>query len=1347
MSEKLRSSHVGSSLLPDKPKNPSRQSAFVPVNVNGSIQDVNGGNVRPSSRDSTPVSQTSFPGYTQPNPLQYPPYTLGQGQMPGYGSQPHHGIGPAFNYFQPPMQQLMSPYWNNQNLSQGYHLPQQPSVQHFYQYPAVYQNPKMNNSTGHIFEPVTSSTLNRPPSREKDRTNSESSSANVNTVNYPQNGAPIPNQTASDATEANHSSSRGHTPLTNAPIPNQFSTPYGAYSMGSPQMQYPAQAMAFSPFMSPNPYYSGYDMNTMQMYDQWYKMYARAMRNMYYPYMKKSNRRSDLDEDRQTSATRDSVYSPAPSSVLPPNDNEVLSRAGMEMSPDKITSVSEEGRKTPERFPALHSVAKFSPNGVLLFTDVAGGAKNHLYVHGAVTSCSTFAADTFESFPGPLYGSTWKVPKTEIKRFILNQLKLFRKKSKSFQSCSDFEKLGDVCDFVVLLKYLMLLIDSDGSVDTSSVCDLLTDDLEDFESDCQDHSPRSVSLSELNETILTSPRDENRIEVMNKLTKMLLRGESKKFVELAIQEQLWGVALRFSQMMCPSLFNKVCTQFDQANVSFNDPLKTYINVKNSKLLSFVACEALTSNWKQHLAIILANCVDELQVLDYCVSLGDALMTAKRPFASQLCYLLAKINFDWPSTTSVTKLVLIGPSSPKYSFNSLMLLKSPLAVALTLIYEHCIKLSFPSFSIPFLQLCKLSLARRYFDTSQFEVAFKYCENIAINVQVNPESFSIAFIVQLTEMSFILSLKLSKTEEPWLHNLLALHLSCTGVSVGVKKTDNDSSTNVTKTDGLQSKKAGYSLLTSEDAKQQAPVVSTDVDAVLEYAQKTTKSLSISDGQVQETQRKLSASKVETKFPGPLVPEDYGGFYSQQSSQNAVQPPFPDNSLPVAHGVSINETGNPGDSNKVSTASVNDPVVPPLRVIPTDQTSMKKHSVPELNSSRSVKSASSKSSVSDQTENPPVHIPTSISENQYNTSKAIPESVNLYNPGATFSGSYASQFDYVTGYDYNRAPDNFYNPETVSYHSNSRKTSFDDQATNGEEATTATYSSRARSDASRSNNQSLFDEDDESDEEEGTSEEVEDDEETGTQNTTRTSSAFSSGVKAVDPLQESDTDEAGNGTTPVPQHSLANQVAASQSALLQHSTNDVNKQETAPPPFSFSYTQNAMPPAPTGAPNPFSRSGPGGHKMSHYQQYPNAFKVSEVAKVLPPPSLPTPQHMYEPSSTATLSTGPTPPIMQQPGNFVNSNNAQPMRKPSAPHVPISNPMSLNPPAIPNINEGGPGPQSVESQNNLVAPPVAEPNNEDNFVPIVPTFFNPSKFKSPAPLGPPMFPGPGTMSSTGKK
>ena len=1371
MSEKLRSSHAASSVLPDKPKYPTKtNSAFVPVHsANGASSNHN----RTGSRGSTPVSQVSYPGYGQPNavvynpqPMQFPQYPMtaqmGYPPLPGNIGMPApsgmtgtHGVpgmsaapgmpggpGTPLSYYQHPMQQpQMSPYWPSYQTTSQQAYPM--ANQSYYQNNS-YPSPQVNHQSTSGFEPMNSSTLNRPPSgKSKTGTNSDLPSPVTNS------GAGNPGPEAGEKHGVNETSSRGHTPLINPPIASQFSTPYNAYNnmhgnFGQPQ-QYPAQPMNYNPYMpAPSPYYPGYDMGTMQMYDQWYKMYANAMRNMYYPYMKKREKRSDRET---TSVTRDSVYSPTESSVVGANDDEVQSRVDNYVSPSVVTNASDSGRKTPERFPGLHSIAKFSPNGAFLFTDLQSGGKSHLYLHTFSVSSSTGFPEALETFPGPLYGQSWKAPKSEVKRYLSNRLKECRKMMRSFEPTDFFAQLGDVFDFMILLKYLLLLVDNDGALDEISICDILTEDLD--ENDKLDFdSPKSISLSDLNETALTSPCDDKRAEIMTKLTKMLLRGESKKFVELAVQEKLWGIALRFSQVMCPSLFNKVCIQFDQANVAINDPLKTYISVKTCKDLHFVENEALSVNWKQHLAIILSNCVNEEKMFEYCMSLSDVLSGLRRPYASQLCNLLAKLDFDWPSYKVPKNLVLIGLPMEKSLAASVG--KNFLPMTLTMIYEHAIKQSFPSFTIPYLQVCKLTLARKYLDCGKFETAFKYCENISVNLLVNANIVGLAFIVQLTELSFMLALKLSKTRDEWFKSLLELYRKITGMTLDVSQGENEvqkvagnSLTNVGKTaaystiesdSNIPERKSSSSLQYPRLQPVADPINYNKVNGKVQQQQEN-HNLKLHDSSKPRSEQ----NSISNKFPGPKVPEDEIAATSVRPSFDHFEQ-YPSNTEQTFDPNTKRNSSNQfaGPSFDMNRNQMSDEVQMANLQRQTSRLSL--GSTASSHTNNPLGRLGSKGSVTEQNDgmnNSFQGPPPPPSEPPFGNSNIFLEGIpsmnqndfnyESQNPAANFSSSYPSNVN-----------SNFYQEDTAS----------------------TNYSSRGYLEEANlrrnSGAHSQFDYDDEESEEESSDNQDEREEDDGLV-TTHSSSGWSSEVRSSSTFvgsgnQASTYNHQTSGFSSSPRYETApNQMQGgnltSHSAVISSSNSQKEPQESAPPPpFSLSYTQNAMPPSQPAAPNPFSRSGLSGNRSSQYQQYPNAFKVAEASKILPPPAMPTPHHMYEPTS-AGAETQPQMPQYREPqqGDWNTENRYAQESNQHASKENVQNigyqtglrgfepPFSNGNQNVSNSNQSDV--MSIGQEKSYGAPPIAESNDESE-PPVMPTFFNPAKFKSVASMGPPVFP-----------
>ena len=904
------------------------------------------------------------------------------------------------------------------------------------------------------------------------------------------------------------------------------------------------------------------------------------------------------------------------------------------------------------------------------------------------------------------------------------------------------------------MSYLLCLVINNGEAEEVDIRDLLADNQD--ESSPPSDFENSAELSNLNDTFI-SPAKADKV-VMEKLRKLLLLGKCKEFVEMAMSERLWGLALRFSKLMSHSLFVEVCHKFDTEHFNAVDPIQAYINVKTGTQLNVAHIEEASNfDWKRHLNVILANSESEKQRQFYCSELGSILAARGKYFASQLCYLVGNSPFGMPSE-NLTHLVLIGlgpTRSENLGFKNVT--QNYFCIILTMIYEYAVRNNYPDFFIPFLQYCKFFVARRYVDCGHYEMAYRFCDSIAVNVKREPSRFDMTFISQLKELSRMLMFKLSRHEDQWMRNLESVSSNSSSQSVELFSSVVDcTSSRVEKGSSTGPLMASWDESTSNcqtpfasstvvnHSKQSSPVVHTsrkDSDSVDKPSPAVIDFFSI-DSQKDDSkaQRELNAAsspknqknnmalpsfptEVSSQNldprPGPAVPEDEecaetegasnsylnSGSYTQfnpvsnhlpETAQNesSINGPFSDPNSNYGHIHSYSHF----DHNY---SNPNQELEAELEGASTDDRS--------INDSTLVSSQQFSESFPQVPPPPEEPFPYSYSSN-LSTQRT---NTNIYEQSMNIRSS--AQHNFLMNPDHVLElgePTDFYSEQQMFGAQNTEESRVHSSKNSGHRSSLKSKSSFKNSEACSGSCESA----------ESSESEVEDkdEEDMTTDLTTTKESGLVSSLENLTNASQS------------PKHRFSK--AANQGLATAHNkskinfvapVNDFNASldqnsfiTAAPPPgdlssYSMSHISSMnkeaglksqqvspkVPPPIDGAPNPFSRSA-NSNKLNQYKQYPNAFKISEAANIAPP-SFPTPQHMYEPSL-----------VPQNQENF------------TAPSVPQSSQTATEPDAAP-----------IEPRSNFYGAPNSghsisansvEPADESNFVPVIPTFFNPKSFKS---------------------
>ncbi|CAB0005795.1 unnamed protein product [Nesidiocoris tenuis] len=264
----------------------------------------------------------------------------------------------------------------------------------------------------------------------------------------------------------------------------------------------------------------------------------------------------------------------------------------------------------------------------------------------------------------------------------------------------------------------------------------------------------------------------NLSEVTARFRELLIQGNQLEALEWVIENGAWGHALFLSSKMDVKTHKDVMFRF-MDSVSRNDPIRTLYEMMSGHVpqASESCGDKNWSDWRPHLAIILGNPtangkIDRKSI----IRLGDSLSSKGRLFAAQFCYVTA--NVAVVAYEPNAKLVLLGANTKLDN----PLLSSCRAILLTMCYEYGLKLKQPDFSIPSLQVYKLSLVVRLIDIGRNKLALQYCQMMALealrccNYDRSMMSLLVDLASRLKMMESSLALSGDVNEDPeWLEKL--------------------------------------------------------------------------------------------------------------------------------------------------------------------------------------------------------------------------------------------------------------------------------------------------------------------------------------------------------------------------------------------------------------------------------------------------------------------------------------------------------------------------------------------------------------------------------------------------
>ncbi|XP_063720504.1 uncharacterized protein LOC134846971 [Symsagittifera roscoffensis] len=500
-----------------------------------------------------------------------------------------------------------------------------------------------------------------------------------------------------------------------APINNPFMTPPPP-NLGAPLS---VHVPPISPYQNPMAYQNPMMMNQMQMYYHW-----QLQMQCYMNYLQMA-RRSKGSSPRRT--TRFGSMSEATSvnndDILDDNENE----------DDEAKDELAEDRQTPEMYASVHSVAKFSANGRFLFTDNINASRAQMFQTSRVIP----VPKSVEKFPGPF--SRDRSMKSDVKSYLNHRL-------------ANAEN-GISKDLIVLIKYLLLLIESNGAVSGSSVARiLLDDDLNDIsdDEDLTDFDILDAIEPNDNRCLINSCESLTTETDHSNMVRYAMLGDENKLLQYTSEHNLWGFALRFSvlgnsspmQRMIVESFDKTCIQ------GVTNPLQTFILLKEKRTFSPEFLKDCWKNWEQHVAIMLSNQTSDDDYNQHCFAiLGNALEANGLSIAAQICYVLAGLQFALP-WESDPRLMLLGTNAKTMS----AAMNDFESIFLSLCFEFAVHLRYQGQDVcfPSLQNFKFLIAKQYVEFGLHLKSFEFCEDISKEILRNPVHFTTHFIKEVVEL---------------------------------------------------------------------------------------------------------------------------------------------------------------------------------------------------------------------------------------------------------------------------------------------------------------------------------------------------------------------------------------------------------------------------------------------------------------------------------------------------------------------------------------------------------------------------------------------------------------------
>ena len=520
------------------------------------------------------------------------------------------------------------------------------------------------------------------------------------------------------------------------PILHPFMTPPPA-NLGAPL------SVHVPPPMSPMGAPVGFQPNPMMMNHQMQMYYQWQLQNMYNSYIQNYMSYSQM-------MSRHKGTSPRRTTTRFASVSEMTSGSGNDTDNDEVSEINDndavnnaqedetaENRQTPELFSRMHSVAKFSTNGRFVFTDNISAERSQLF-H---TSHVIPVPKAVREFPGPFNRD--RSMKSDVRSYLSERL-----------NDAQNENLKDLA---ILIKYLILLVESNGAVNGSAVAKILLgdessneieddEDLDDFDI-LESFEPTNESGRTLINSCDAELTEDDRINMV----KFAMLGEENKLLQYTSEHNLWGFALRFSAFTQVSSTQRMIVElFDQKCIpGITNPLQTFISLKERRTFSPEFLRDCWKNWEQHVAIMLSNQTSENEYNQHCfMILGNALNNNGLNIAAQMCYILAGSQFSLPWEAD-SRLLLLGTNAESISaamndFDSIFL---------SLCFEFAVHLRHQAQDVcfPSLQHFKFLLAKQYVEFGLNTKAFEFCKDISKELLRNPDLFRTQFVRDVIELS--------------------------------------------------------------------------------------------------------------------------------------------------------------------------------------------------------------------------------------------------------------------------------------------------------------------------------------------------------------------------------------------------------------------------------------------------------------------------------------------------------------------------------------------------------------------------------------------------------------------
>ena len=449
--------------------------------------------------------------------------------------------------------------------------------------------------------------------------------------------------------------------------------------------------------------------------------------------------------------------------IAQPFYDQQMGNAPTEEAPPIETTPPPPPRETPELFAHPHVRATFGFGGQLVTvlpnypaSDSSSAIVEIAFIKDVVGDTETRSlVEAVSVSPGPFIpGDT---PKSHVVRFASQEAQRCREKMS--EVLGDLEASRKLEDEALLWDFLVLLCQQNGVVVSSDISDLLLKD-----------SP-PAAIKPVPQASISTTQDES----LETLRQLLFAGRKKDAVDMACSKGLWGHALMLASRMDEQTRTYVVNRFT-ASLMNTDPLSTFYTLLLGRTPSAVKPEGLprAGDWKQHLAMILANRMSKLENASI-VSLGDSLLSQKRLHAAHLCYHLANMHFGVYGNVD-SKYSLLGIDHSHLTVGSFPV---PADLQMTEVLEFAMSLSKQDFLMPHFQLFKFLHVLKLLEVGLVSKALKYCEQISCSAVVkNPHCFAPVFLHLLVETSVRLHhlnspFDLVENEFPtWLHQLQQL-----------------------------------------------------------------------------------------------------------------------------------------------------------------------------------------------------------------------------------------------------------------------------------------------------------------------------------------------------------------------------------------------------------------------------------------------------------------------------------------------------------------------------------------------------------------------------------------------